>query len=260
LDELEKEELGNGRNEVNAKVAVDDEEYARMMSRLDELEKEELEAEFGNGRDEDNAKAAVEDEEYASIMSRLDELEKEEAEAEHDNETDEDEKMRADFDQLLNQRSLDKNLRYSEDYQSRKLLEQMRDKKSTTEELLNMHHPQQDLTDQLNCTGLTVQSVPKDEISHGTSLAHNAIKSCPPEKAFMISEVKENVQAANSSRSQVPDQTSRPGFDSHKAFPGSIIEHTHNIQTNLSQQSATSSQPPSSQPSKPVSRFKMQRR
>jgi unconventional prefoldin RPB5 interactor 1 len=114
LDELEKEELGNGRNEVNAKVAVDDEEYARMMSRLDELEKEELEAEFGNGRDEDNAKVAVKDEEYASIMSRLDELEKEEAEAEQDNETDEDEKMRADFDQLLNQRSLDKNIRYSE--------------------------------------------------------------------------------------------------------------------------------------------------
>ena len=114
LDEFEKEELGNRRNEVNAKVAVDDEEYALMMSRLDELEKEELEAEFGNGRDEDDAKVAVKDEEYARIMSRLDELEKEEAEAEHDNETDEDEKMRADFDQLLNQRSLDKNLRYSE--------------------------------------------------------------------------------------------------------------------------------------------------
>ncbi|XP_062152704.1 uncharacterized protein LOC133861023 [Alnus glutinosa] len=243
-----------------AKVGVEDEEYARMMSRLDELEKEELEAECGNGNDEDNAKVASKDEEYSRIMSRLDELEKEEPEAEHDNENDEEDKIIADFDQLWNQRSLDNNLRYSEDHQSRKLLEQMRDKKSATEEFLNKRHPQQDLTDQLNCTGLTVQSVPKDEISHGPSLAHNAIKSCPPEKAFMPPEVKENVQAATSSRSQVPVQTSKPGFDSHKAFPGSIIERAHNIQTNLSQQTAASSQPPSSQPSKPVSRFKMQRR
>jgi unconventional prefoldin RPB5 interactor 1 len=97
-----------------AKVGVEDEEYARMMSRLDELEKEELEAECGNGNNEDNAKLASKDEEYSRIMSRLDELEKEEPEAEHDNENDEEDKIIADFDQLWNQRSLDNNLRYSE--------------------------------------------------------------------------------------------------------------------------------------------------
>jgi hypothetical protein len=62
----------------------------------------------------DGAKVGVEDEEYARMMSRLDELEKEEPEAEHDNENDEEDKIIADFDQLWNQRSLDNNLRYSE--------------------------------------------------------------------------------------------------------------------------------------------------
>ncbi|GMY10142.1 RNA polymerase II subunit 5-mediating protein homolog isoform X1 [Fagus crenata] len=221
-----------------AKVAVED-DYARIMSRMDELEIEELEEECGSESVEYNEKVAINDEEYARIMSRLDELEKEELEAENDN--DSDEKIKADFGQLLDQKSLDTNLRYSEDYQSRKLLEQTKDKKSATEEFLDECGPHQDLTDQLNCMGLTVQSVSKDEKSHGKSLAHNVIKSNPPEKALMLPAVKENVQPAPSSRSEVPVHTSNPGFDGHKAFTGSIIERTQNIQTNSSKESATSS-------------------
>ncbi|KAF3949238.1 hypothetical protein CMV_024870 [Castanea mollissima] len=201
----------------------------------------------------DKAKVSVEDEEYARIMSRLDELEKEELEAE-------DEKNKDDFNKLSDQKSFDTNLRYSEGYQSRELLEKTKDKKAATEEFLSKCDPQQDLNNQLNCMGLMVQSAPKDEKSHGKSLAHNVIKSSPPEKALMLPEVKENVQPVPLSRNEVPTQSSKPGFDAQKAFTGSIIERTHNTQINSSQESATSSQSPSSQPSKPVSRFKMQRR
>ncbi|XP_050248331.1 uncharacterized protein LOC126695567 isoform X1 [Quercus robur] len=248
-----KEDAPSSSEADKAKVSVEDEEYARIMSRLDELEKEELEAECGNETVEENEQVAVDDEEYARLMSRLDELEEEELEAE-------DEKIKDDFNKLSDQKSLDTNLRHSEGYQSRELLEQTKDKKSASEEFLSKCDPQKDLTDQLNCMGLAVQSVPEDEKSHGKSLLHNVIKSSPPEKALMLPEVKENVQSAPLSRSEVPAQSSKPGFDAQKAFTGSIIEHTHNTHINSSQESATSSQSPSSQPSKPVSRFKMQRR
>ena len=94
-----------------AKVAVEA-DYARIMSRMDELEIEELEEECGSESVEYSEKVAINDEEYARIMSRLDELEKEELEAENDN--DSDEKIKADFGQLSDQKSLDTNLRYSE--------------------------------------------------------------------------------------------------------------------------------------------------
>ncbi|KAG6722630.1 hypothetical protein I3842_03G170100 [Carya illinoinensis] len=263
LDELEKAEYeagyGNETHEDIENVAVSDEEYARMMSRLDELEKEELEAEFVNERDEDNAKLAVNDEKYAHMIARLDEIEKE-PETECGNERDEDEKIKADFDQSSDQISLDKINRFSEEYQSRKLLEQTKDKKSATEETLDKRDTQKDLTDRLNCTGLTVQSRPKEEMSHGKGLVHGIMKSTPLEKALVLPEVKENVQAASSLRSEAPLQDSKPGFDSRKAFTGSIIERAHNMQTSSSQQAATSSQSTVTQPSKPVSRFKMQRR
>ncbi|KAF5481308.1 hypothetical protein F2P56_001972 [Juglans regia] len=290
LDELEKAELeaeyGNERHEDIENVAVSDEEYARMMSRLDELEKEELEAEFVNGRDEDNAKLSVNDEEYAHMIARLDEIEKK-PETERGNERDEDEKIKADFDRSSDQTSLGKINRFSElEYQSRKLLERTKDKKSATEETLSKRDTQKDLTGQLNCTGLTVQSRPKEEMSHGKGLVQSIMKSTSLEKALVLPEVKENVQAASSSRSEVsrnsgptnpgiaqalgkefptsapraPLQDSKPGFDSRKAFTGSIIERAHNIHTSSSQQAATSSQSTGSQPSKPVSRFKMQRR
>ncbi|KAG6661512.1 hypothetical protein CIPAW_03G178700 [Carya illinoinensis] len=240
------------------KVAVEDEEYSCMVSRLDELEKAEYEAGYGNETHEDIENVAVSDEEYARMMSRLDEIEKE-PETECGNERDEDEKIKADFDQSSDQISLDKINRFSEEYQSRKLLEQTKDKKSATEETLDKRDTQKDLTDRLNCTGLTVQSRPK-EMSHGKGLVHGIMKSTPLEKALVLPEVKENVQAASSLRSEAPLQDSKPGFDSRKAFTGSIIERAHNMQTSSSQQAATSSQSTVTQPSKPVSRFKMQRR
>uniref|UniRef100_A0A6N2K7F6 Uncharacterized protein n=1 Tax=Salix viminalis TaxID=40686 RepID=A0A6N2K7F6_SALVM len=61
----------------------------------------------------------------------------------------------------------------------------------------------------------------------------------------------------NSQQAVISSQASKPAFDSSKAFTGSIVERTYNLPT--SGQDALSSQSSSSQPSKPVSRFKMRR-
>ncbi|KAI9178067.1 hypothetical protein LWI28_022332 [Acer negundo] len=129
---------------------VEDEEYARMMSRLDELEQEELAAEVDNEVDEDNQnqgntaksdKEIYEDEEYARMMSRLDKFEQEELAAEIDNEVDEDNQ-----DQI----APDHNFRHSEELRSSKRPQQTKDKK-TSEDFSNNFCRQQDLSDQ-SCT------------------------------------------------------------------------------------------------------------
>ncbi|KAI9177915.1 hypothetical protein LWI28_020590 [Acer negundo] len=259
---------------------VEDEEYARMMSRLDELEQEELAAEVDNEVDEDNQnqgntaksdKEIYEDEEYARMMSRLDKFEQEELAAEIDNEvdednqgnaaksdkeSDEDERAITDFDQFSDQIAPDHNFRHSEELRSSKRPQRTKDKK-TSEDFSNNFCRQQDLSDQ-SCTDLTVQAVTRD-----------IVKSSNAEKASMLPEVKEKDGAVPSSKnevsaqsskpgidnSEVSAQTSKPGFDIQKAFTGSVVEHTPKIQTSTWEQAEISSKP-----SKPVSRFKMQRR
>ncbi|KAK3184104.1 hypothetical protein Dsin_031390 [Dipteronia sinensis] len=255
---------------------VEDEEYARMMSRLDELEQEELAAEIDNEVDEDNQnqgntakndKESDEDEVYARMMSRLDEFEQEELAAEMHNEvdednqgntaknekdSDEDERAVTDFDQFSDQIARDHNFRHSEELRLSKPPQQTKDKK-TSEDLSNNYRHQQDFSDQ-SCTDLTVQAVTRD-----------IVKSSNAEKASMLPEVKENVGAVPSSKnesskpgidnSKVSAQISKPGFDIQKAFTGSVVEHSPKIQTSTQEQTETSSKA-----SKPVSRFKMQRR
>ncbi|TXG55125.1 hypothetical protein EZV62_020381 [Acer yangbiense] len=259
---------------------VEDEEYARMMSRLDELEQEELAAEIDNEVDEHSQnqgntaksdKEIYEDEVYARMMSRLDKFEQEELAAEIDNEvdednqgnaaksdkeSDEDEQAITDFDQLSDQIAPDHNFRHSEELRSSKPPQQTKDKK-TSEDFSNNFRRQQDFSDQ-SCTDLTVQAVTRD-----------IVKSSNAEKASMLPEVKEKDGAVPSSKNEVSAQFSKPGinnskvsaqtskpvFDIQKAFTGSVVEHTPNIQTSTQEQTEISSKP-----SKPVSRFKMQRR
>ncbi|XP_044465135.1 RNA polymerase II subunit 5-mediating protein homolog isoform X2 [Mangifera indica] len=182
----------------------EDEEYARILSRLDELELEELAAESGNWGDDGKQSKIAED----------------------DSESDEDEQAKADFDPFPDQSLFDHNLGHPQDFISSK-------------------PPQQ-------CSGLTGQAVPKDAVSHGKALAHSA-KSISAEKSLLLPEATGNVGAVPSLRKEVSAQTSKSGFDSSKAFTGSIVEHTHNIHTSTEKPSGT-------QPSKPVSKFKMQRK
>ena len=112
----------------NLKDEDADEEYARIMSRLDELEKEELAWEIENGSAEskqnnvaksDNAKYGDEDNELeeaelaAETENRSDENKQNNA-AGSDNENNEDEQANTVSDQFSNQISLDHNLRHSE--------------------------------------------------------------------------------------------------------------------------------------------------
>jgi unconventional prefoldin RPB5 interactor 1 len=55
---------------------------------------------------------------------------------------------------------------------------------------------------------------------------------------------------------KIEPQKPEPEFDSTKAFTGSIVEHAHILETSAHSQTQSST----SQPSKPVSRFRAKRR
>ncbi|KAA8524349.1 hypothetical protein F0562_010772 [Nyssa sinensis] len=216
----------------NMKVEVEDEEYAHMMSRIDELEKEELAAEIANKSDED--------EEYAHMMSKMDELEKEELLAKSANEFDENGQAEADFGHSMGQQSLDDRCQNSEEHHLSNPQRQSKDEHKGTDS--RKVHFQQDFSDQINFESSKLQPVSEDGSSQSKSLA---LIESSAEKALMLPEVKENVQAAPTS--------------TNEAFTGSIVEHTPNIEKNSREQITTSSKS-TSQTTKPVSRFKMQRR
>ncbi|EEF44407.1 conserved hypothetical protein [Ricinus communis] len=169
---------------------------------------------------------------------------------------------------------------------------------ATIETLSNNYLRQLDIADQPNCTGLTVQPVPKDVTSNIKSLTHSK-NSILAEKALQLPSAKEEIETVSSSRNEVPLQNSKSRFDSSNAFTGSIVERSGNLKTSSQDQTATSSQtavrtsksgfdsskaftgsiveractvsssheqtktssqPPNPQPSKPVSRFKLQRK
>ncbi|KAK9929604.1 hypothetical protein M0R45_026698 [Rubus argutus] len=206
-----------------------------------------LEQDSSNSSGSVITKHADEDEEFARMMARMDELEKEECEAEsHMAQSDEDEQVEHDLHQFSDQKSLHRNLKFSEQSQSRKPPEQTKGETASNEE---------NFTDKPSCSG--PESISEDKVSHGNVLASD-VKSVAEKD--LVSPVVENVQTVPLSRSQVPLQSSNPKFDREKAFTGSIVEHTHNLQTKPREQTVATTQSSASQVSKPVSRFKMQRK
>ncbi|KAK8481515.1 hypothetical protein V6N13_085554 [Hibiscus sabdariffa] len=223
----------------------------------------------------DNKVSASEDDEYARLMSRLEELEKEELAAEDEDananatetetDSDEDELTEAAFHRkkVEGYSSLDHNQRYLVS-QPRKQLQQSKGKDPMNEEMSTTYN-HQDLTNQLACTGLTAEPVTKGnyggEISRGRIVHQDTKMLNPPVNASVPSEKTSLKQIIHdSSRNEKPVQTPKSEFDSSKAFTGSIIEHTENLEKKLPEQKTTSSQSSDSKPSKPVSRFKMQRK
>nr|XP_011465595.1 PREDICTED: RNA polymerase II subunit 5-mediating protein homolog isoform X2 [Fragaria vesca subsp. vesca] len=187
-----------------------------------------------------------EDEEFARMMARMDELEKEEREAESQmSQSDENEEVQLGLHQLSDQKSLHGNLKTSGS-QSRKSPQQTKDGIASNKD---------SFTDEPSCSGL--ETISADKLSHGNILARN-VKSVA-EKDF-VSPVVENFQTVPSSRSQVPLESSKPKFEREKAFTGSIVEHADNLQIKSRERTTATSQSSASQVSKPVSRFKMQRK
>ncbi|PRQ20209.1 putative prefoldin [Rosa chinensis] len=192
------------------------------------------------------AQPADEDEEFARMMARMDELEKEEREAEsHMAQSDEDEQLQHGLHQLSDQKSLHGNLKISE-YQSRKPPEQTKDGIASNED---------SFTDVPSGSGLV--SKYEDKVSHENILGRD-VKSVAEKD--LVSPVVENVQTVPLSRSQVSLESSKPKFDREKAFTGSIVEHADNLQIKSRERTTAISQSSASQVSKPVSRFKMQRK
>ncbi|TQD77871.1 hypothetical protein C1H46_036596 [Malus baccata] len=204
----------------------------------------------------DNTKVSDEDEEYARILARMDELEKEELEAESeivseeeqsDNESDENKKIKVDLHQFPDHKYLHQNGKFSEESMPRKPPE-TKDAIAASKE---------SFIDQRSRSGLTAQSIPEETSSRG-NIFPNAMKS-KSEKGLVPPKV-EGVQAVPSPISQVTLQSSKPKFDDQKAFTGSIVERVHNLQIDSRNQTSATSQSSDSQPSKPVSRFRMQRK
>ncbi|XP_021298095.1 RNA polymerase II subunit 5-mediating protein homolog [Herrania umbratica] len=251
---------------VEIREEYEDESSTQRVSQSDPLEQD-----SPSFTEPDNTMGASEDEEYARIMSRLEELEKEELAAESygdddedqdnspaESDGDEEEQTKAVFDREKNKgySSLDHDQRYSE---SRKPLQQSEGKDPMKEEMSkNYHH--QDLINQLACTGLTVEPVTKGKMSHSGTMPQDTKMLNPSITASAPSEKKVKFAVEHSSRNEKSVQASNSGFDGSKAFTGSIVEHTESMEKNLAHQSTTSSQLSGSQPWKPVSRFKMQRK
>ncbi|CAN6876774.1 unnamed protein product [Brassica oleracea] len=72
-----------------------------------------------------------------------------------------------------------------------------------------------------------------------------------------VSRSKASSSVVGPQKIESPIQKPEAKFDTNKAFTGLIVEHTHNLETNTH---GKMQQPSGSQPSKPVSRFKAQRR
>ncbi|TKY66836.1 RNA polymerase II subunit 5-mediating protein-like [Spatholobus suberectus] len=225
--------------------------------REDYVEKDSNEGESKSGPQQQDApntrNATADDGEYARMLAIMDELEKEELAAESGNHSDQNDVNTADFDEISYQEHIDNNLQNSKDFHQSVLLDQANNDIIATE-FPKEHDHKEDITDQLNFASLAVQS----RVRERENLAQYG-ESIDPSKKIPVLSKEKTVQATTASKTEVRHQTSQPSFDSHKAFTGSIIEHAENIQTTSREQSSATSQGSSSH-SKPVSRFKMQRR
>ncbi|CAJ2664992.1 unnamed protein product [Trifolium pratense] len=187
---------------------------------------------------------------YASFLALMDVLEKKEQFAEENGDcSDQDEETAVDFDDCPYQGNSPQN---SEGSSQVIPLDQANNRNSANK-FPKMHNHQEDTADQLNFANLAVQS----QLKEGKSFAQN-VKSVDPSVKPPILPTEKTSQATSASKTEVQHQTSQP-FDRRKAFTGSIVEHAENLKKASGEQNSTS-QVSGSQPSKPVSRFKMQRK
>ncbi|XWS54163.1 hypothetical protein CRYUN_Cryun10bG0066000 [Craigia yunnanensis] len=248
----------------NTMGAYEDDEYARIMSRLEELEKEELAAENYGENDEDPDANAAESDGDEDEQTKA----KEELAAENYGENDEDPDANAaesdgDEDEQTKAVFYKKKKMKVYQSQSRKPLQQSKGKDPMNEEMSSKYH-HEDLTNLLACTGLTVEPVTKAAFLQTFLPLFASLRASLTliaERHFFfeypnLEDILHNNCFFKEFTKSV--QNSKSEFDSSKAFMGNIVEHTQNLEKNLPGQNTTSSQFSGLQPSKPVSRFKMQ--
>ncbi|CAK7322751.1 unnamed protein product [Dovyalis caffra] len=218
----------NDKND-NKNDAVEDDEYARIMSRLDELEKEELEAEDEEVDAEDDDESNVQQHDAAESNDESDTGEQTDA-TESDSESHENMQMEAKSNQLPHQI-------HSETTKSG-----VDSSKAFTGSIVESADIIQ--------TNSRQQAVTSPQASKPAFDSSKATTGSIMEGGDPI--------PTNLQQSVTSSQASKPAFDSSKAFTGSIVERTYNLPTSRGQPTV-SSQVSNSQPSKPVSRFKMRR-
>ncbi|WJX50944.1 hypothetical protein P8452_37185 [Trifolium repens] len=230
---------------------------------LVEIREEYVEDEDGSDEEKSESDSPIEDAsssgndtakeaDYASFLALMDELEKKEKLAEKNGDcSDEDEETTVKFDDSLHQRKSPQNPEGS----SQVIQLDQTNSRNSANKFPKKHNHQEDTADQLNFANLAVQS----QVKEGKSLAQNVKTIDPSEKPPVLPPKEKTSQATPASKTEVQNQTSQPSFDSRKAFTGSIVEHAENLKKASREQNSTS-QVSGSQPSKPVSRFKMQRK
>ncbi|KAF8043315.1 hypothetical protein BT93_A1608 [Corymbia citriodora subsp. variegata] len=192
---------------------------------------------------EDNGKVLNEDEEYDRLMSKLDELEKEELAAEAADNIEE-ETNEVDPDVVSDQSSFDHNLKDMEGSHSC-IPPTHSEGQASNEEFLRRKQQQPALLQKFNPDDLTIASSHKDKTPLGKDPSQNLKDPNVADKSLKLPASEENDHA---------------GSSNNEAFTGSIIERSPNLPINPGEPSATSSQVPGSQSSKPLSRFRMQRK
>ncbi|XP_012088257.1 RNA polymerase II subunit 5-mediating protein homolog isoform X1 [Jatropha curcas] len=252
---------GKSKSEKNDdKVVVDNDEFARIMSRLDELEKEELAVEGDNENDVDEYTRTAESD-NESDEDQLNNTVESDDECHEDEHTDMPKRGNGNYGYEPKEAKLN-HFTSQNFFEMRKPQKQTKVGNVPVQALSNMYDRQLDINDKPDCTGLTVQSLSKvvssDHKSDSKPLSETK-ESIPSEKSLLFPEVKEKVKTVSSTRNETPERTPKQGFDSSKAFTGSIVERTVDL-PNSQQKTVASSESSNPQPSKPVSRFKMQRR
>ncbi|KAF3643492.1 putative DSC E3 ubiquitin ligase complex subunit 1-like isoform X1 [Capsicum annuum] len=199
---------------------------------------------------------SVKDEEYDRILSRLAELEKEEEEAENANQ---EELGEAGSDISLDDVILEEEMKIDAKlhltcglvHKLGKLKERGESRFQSTEKFPDNWHVQGSKSTSKDC--IVPENCLPENLAYGK---FNLTESAPrepqaKEDAPREPQAKEDVKAPVIAEAKADALPTKPGFDSSKAFTGSIIEHTSDV--NSREQSVSHS-------SKPVSRFKMQRK
>lgn len=201
----------------------------------------------------DNSGKPDEDEVHARIMAKLDQLEKEEIEAGSASGSDEDDDIEAGFQSNVNDDKI-------ETSESKDTITKIRDWEISNSTVAKMvaADGQMRFTDESSILDLSTQNSAKGSFQSDKEPPHSIQKPpLPPDPKEHLHGV--SVPKVEDSSENSSNQTSTTGSSSRRAFTGSIVEHSQGLPAIQSTKSTTSDQASSSNPSKPVSRFKMQK-
>nr|GMD31900.1 RNA polymerase II subunit 5-mediating protein homolog isoform X1 [Ipomoea batatas] len=201
----------------------------------------------------EDAKQEVDDEEYAGILSRMAELEREEEEAEKADESIEDEPDETNLVRSIHQHALDKQIASLELHDLSNLTKGAKSSITNSNEggVTVSRNRSKDYSDQVQVEASNVRALSEDDYSQGECLAFRQPSSTDVTPRLPV--VKDNIKAPVVSENKAVVNTTEQSFDVSKAFTGSIVEHSPNFDMQPREQ-------PVGRASKPVSRFKMQRK